>query len=195
MREETRKQRHEAIAAAAYALLAQKGYDGASMLSIAKAAKASNETLYRWYGDKQGLFTALVRENAAETEALLTQAIEEAAAPMDALAQVAPVFLTMLLGDRAILLNRAAAAEPTGQLGAALSAGGRDVVQPLFMRLIGAATQTQDAQAAQLTGWFLGLLIGDLQIKRVIGVQGPLTPDEIAQRAAVALKAFHRLCP
>ena len=39
MREETKKRRHEAIAAAAYTLLAEKGYDGASMLSIARMAK------------------------------------------------------------------------------------------------------------------------------------------------------------
>ena len=61
MRSEKKQARHEAITKAAYAQLAKNGYDGTSMLSIAKAAKASNETLYRWYGDKQGLFAAMVR--------------------------------------------------------------------------------------------------------------------------------------
>lgn len=193
MREETRQRRHEAIAQAAYDLLAVKGYDGASMLSIAKAAKASNETLYRWYGDKQGLFAALVRDNAAQTEEVLTKAIENSSDPLNSLHEIAPVFLSMLLGERAIMLNRAAAAEPSGELGAALSAGGRDVIQPLFARLVAKATGTNGAQAVQLTGQFLGLLVGDLQIKRVIGVQAELSQREIEARADAALVAFGKL--
>ena len=47
MRDEKRRERHEAIAAAAYEALAEHGYGGASMLRVAKAARASNETLYR----------------------------------------------------------------------------------------------------------------------------------------------------
>lgn len=193
MREETKQRRHEAIAQAAYDLLAVKGYDGASMLSIAKAAKASNETLYRWYGDKQGLFAALVRDNAAQTEEVLTKAIENSSDPLNSLHEIAPVFLSMLLGERAILLNRAAAAEPSGELGAVLSAGGRDVIQPLFARLVAKATGTSGAQTAQLTGQFLGLLVGDLQIKRVIGVQAELSQREIEARADAALVAFGKL--
>lgn len=37
----------------------------------ARQARASNETLYSWYGDKQGLFKALVTRNAAKVKALL----------------------------------------------------------------------------------------------------------------------------
>ncbi len=47
-------------------MLDAKGYAGASMLAIARQAKASNETLYNWYGDKNGLFRALVVRNAGE---------------------------------------------------------------------------------------------------------------------------------
>ena len=51
------------IEQAAYELIDEFGYDGISMLKIAKRAKASNETLYKWYGDKKGLFSALVETN------------------------------------------------------------------------------------------------------------------------------------
>ncbi len=193
MREETKQLRHEAIGSAAYALIAEKGYDGASMLSIAKAARASNETLYRWYGDKQGLFRALVSDNAAETAQALGQAIQDHEEPFETLAKVAPVFLTMLLGERAILLNRAAASEPTGALGGALSAGGREVVQPLFQKVMMRLTGGDEAKANCLTGTFLGLLIGDLQIKRVIGVQSVLTQAQIDDRVEGALAALRKL--
>ena len=52
MRDDKKQQRRRQIEAAAYDLLVQYGYDGTSMLAVAKAAKASNETMYRWYGDK-----------------------------------------------------------------------------------------------------------------------------------------------
>jgi AcrR family transcriptional regulator len=193
MREETKKRRHEAIAAAAYTLLAEKGYDGASMLSIAKMAKASNETLYRWYGDKQGLFRALVQDNAAQIADELGQAIRRNDDPMQTLERVAPVFLTMLLGERGVLLNRAAASEPTGELGVALSAGGRDVVQPLFKDVMMGVAKGDNAQAEMLTGAFLGLLVGDLQIKRVIGVHPVLTQAQIDARVTGALRLFRKL--
>lgn len=193
MREETKKRRHEAIAAAAYTLLAEKGYDGASMLSIAKMAKASNETLYRWYGDKQGLFRTLVQDNAAQVADQLGQAIRRDDDPMQTLTRVAPLFLTMLLGERAVLLNRAAASEPTGELGAALSAGGREVVQPLFANLMMGVAKGDSPHAEMLTGAFLGLLVGDLQIKRVIGVDPVPTAAQIDARVTEALHLFSKL--
>ena len=64
MREDNKAQRREQIEMAAYALLAEKGFQNMSMLAVSKAAKASNETLYRWYGDKTGLFKALIATNA-----------------------------------------------------------------------------------------------------------------------------------
>lgn len=193
MRDEKKKVRHDAITAAAYTLLAEKGYDGTSMLSIAKAAKASNETLYRWYGDKRGLFEAMVRDNAADTEERLRSAIKDQDEPLEALAQIAPVFLTMLLGDKAILLNRAAAADPTGELGIAISAGGRNVVQPLFMALMKDVTNGSENKAQRYTGMLLGLLVGDLQIKRVIGVHPLPSKTEVDCRVSMAFGALKKL--
>ncbi|MEQ8740678.1 MAG: helix-turn-helix domain-containing protein, partial [Hoeflea sp.] len=63
MREETRAARQAQIEQAAYEVLEEKGYAATSMLAIAKRARASNETLYNWYGDKTGLFRALVVRN------------------------------------------------------------------------------------------------------------------------------------
>ncbi|WMS44646.1 TetR/AcrR family transcriptional regulator [Acuticoccus sp. MNP-M23] len=192
MRDENRKPRHEAIVRAAYALLAEKGYSGASMLSIARAAKASNETLYRWYGDKRGLFEAMVRDNAAEIKTVL-EAAATADDPAEALRQFAPVFLTMILGERAILLNRAAASDPTGELGAAISAGGRNEIQPLIETLVARLRAPGDPPAADMTGWLIGLLVGDLQIRRVIGVMPPLSSAAVAARCDTAIETFMTL--
>lgn len=193
MRSDKKQARHDAIIAAAYAILAEKGYSGTSMLSIAKAAKASNETLYRWYGDKRGLFVAMVRDNAAATKAALEDAIDAEGDPRVRLAAFSPIFMRMILGDRAIALNRAAAADPDAALGAAISDGGRNEIAPLFTTLMGRIRAREGITPADMTTWYIGLLVGDLQIKRVIGVLAAPTPAEIDARCDQALDAFFRL--
>ncbi len=193
MTDNSRQQRETEIYAAAYALLAQHGYGGTSMLRVAKAAKASNETLYRWYGDKDGLFTAMVRANAAETHALLAAALEENAEPWSALGAVAPVFMRMILGDQAVLLNRAAAADPGGALGAAISAGGRASIMPLMAQLVQRICAGSTVDAAEASEWFLAHLIGDLQVRRIIHDCNAPTGPEIAARSARALALLRRL--
>ncbi|MEE2945810.1 MAG: TetR/AcrR family transcriptional regulator [Pseudomonadota bacterium] len=193
MRDARKQERHHAITHAAYDLIAEKGYAGTSMLNIAKAAKASNETLYRWYGDKRGLFEAMVQDNAAETEALLKSALDDDADPMESLKTIAPIFLAMLLGDRAILLNRAAAADATGELGLAISQAGRDVIAPLFAKLIAALPGVGADDVGPLTQAFIHLLIGDRQIKRAIGVEKAPTSKDIDAHCANAFRHFQAI--
>ena len=129
MKSDKQEERRTQIEEAAYRMLGEKGYAGTSVQAIARAAKASNETLYNWYGDKKGLMIALVARN---TEVVRTTLAENAAGdPMAQLARLGPVLLGMVLGPRAVALNRAAAADPSGDLGRAISAGGREVVAPM----------------------------------------------------------------
>lgn len=128
MRDESKAERQREIEAVAYRLIRDRGYGGVSMLAIAKEAKASNETLYRWYGNKRGLLTAMVERNAQATADMLRAAIEDGADAIATLERIAPILLSMLLGEKAILLNRAAASDETGELGAAINLAGRSAV-------------------------------------------------------------------
>lgn len=185
------------IEAAAYALFAVHGFEGTSMLAIAKAAKASNETMYRWYGDKHGLFAQMVKRNAAEVSAALDAARQDEAPPLAVLARIAPVLLGMLLGEKAILLNRAAASDPSGALGKLLADSGRETVLPLIAEVLDDAV----AQGAlsppiddALPPLFIRLLVGDQQVRRVIGSLAEPTPKEVTRQAEVALAHLKRLC-
>lgn len=193
MRDENRSIRQDQIEQAAYAVLDAKGYGGTSMLAIAKAAKASNETLYNWYGDKTGLFAALVRRNAAEVKALLEAQIAVGGDAMDTLARVGPVLLQLVTSDRAVALNRAAAADPTGDLGRVLAAEGRETVAPLIAQVIAQGREQGrfafDDLAVACETW-LGLLIGDIQIRRVVGRMPQPSPEALAARADAALRNF-----
>ncbi|MBL4812731.1 MAG: TetR/AcrR family transcriptional regulator [Rhodobacteraceae bacterium] len=196
MREEKRAERRAQIEAAAYKLLQKNGYDGTSMLAIAKAAKASNETLYRWYGDKNGLFNAMVASNATLIKASLSEVLGMGDDPLLRLKNSGPVLLAMLQGARAIALNRAAACDKTGTLGQTLSRGGREEVFPMICALMARALEAEQikARSAQVAaGWFIALLIGDLQVRRVIGTAPELTGSEISLRAQLAFEDFMKL--
>ena len=196
MRDENRSIRQDQIEQAAYAVLDAKGYGGASMLAIAKAAKASNETLYNWYGDKTGLFAALVRRNAAEVKALLEDQIAVGGDAVETLGRVGPVLLRLVTSDRAVALNRAAAADPTGELGRVLAAEGRETVGPLIAQVIALGREQGrfafDDLAMACETW-LGLLIGDIQIRRVVGRMPQPSPEALAARADAALRNFRSL--
>ena len=141
------------------------------MQCIAKLARASHETRYDWYRDKQGLFKALVTRNADEVKSLLEAELAAERDALTILGVLGPRLLTLLLEDRAIALNRAAAAGPSGELGVTLSEAGRKSVLPLLVQVLEAAKQKGQLafdQTEAAVGLYPDLLIGDLQIRRVI---------------------------
>jgi AcrR family transcriptional regulator len=196
MREDRRASRQSAIEQAAYRVLEEKGYAGTSMLAIARMAKASNETLYKWYGDKKGLFRALVVRNAAEVRDLLEAGIAEQRDPLKTLGLLGPKLLELLTGERAVALNRAAAADPTRELGAAISQAGRETIAPLIGKVFeDARTEGQLAfqSTAEAVDLYLSLLVGDLQVRRIIGRAPQPAADAREKRAKRALEHLVRL--
>lgn len=197
MRKEKRQVRMAEIETEAYILFDALGFEGTSMLAVAKRAKASNETMYRWYGDKNGLFESMVRANAAQVRAELAEVASTGAAPMDRLARVAPVLLDMLLGPRAIALNRAASSDPTGTLGQLLANGGREDVLPLIRQVLMEAVregQLQPPRHGDIAALFMHLLIGDQQVRRMIGTMAAPSQAEITSKSEIALAQFMTLC-
>ncbi len=196
MRPEKREMRARQIETAAYELLEAKGFAGLSVQAVAKTARASNETLYKWYGDKTGLFEALIRGNTG----LVAQALEAAALenPIECLRRVGPVLLTMLLSERAVALNRAAAADASGTLGRALAREGRSAVAPRIIGIMENAI-SEGALAGgtpqEMAETYFALLIGDLQVRRVTGALPKPHDDYIEKRAADAVASLTRLFP
>ncbi|MCB1396235.1 MAG: TetR/AcrR family transcriptional regulator [Rhodobacteraceae bacterium] len=194
MRPENRTRRETEIFKAAYRVLDLSGPEGLTMLSVARAARASNETLYRWYGDKAGLFAALVRDNAAQVEAAMTRAATQDATAREALEGVGAVLFEMVTGPRAVALNRAAATDTTGNLGTALAREGRERISPLLGALIGRLLP--HAPLPEATPLFIDLLLGDTQIRRATGAMPqPPEPGTGTARARLAVDRLIRLYP
>lgn len=198
MREEAKGARQKAIEDAAYAILQERGYEGTSMLAIARRARASNETLYAWYGNKPGLFRVLVERNAAEVKGLLEEGTTERRDPLATLELLGPRLLELLTGPRVIALNRAAAGDATGELGRAIAEAGRNTIAPLIGRLLDAARgrgQLSFADVAEAADVYLGLVIGDVQIRCIVhGMPQPPAADRErrAQRGLAHLVALFR---
>ncbi len=190
MRTDKKQLKQQAIEQAAYDLIEEKGFLGMSMLAIAKRARASNETLYNWYGDKNGLFKTLIENNAAETKALLENAASNPRNPLSTLEKLGPTLLDLLLGERAIALNRAAAADPTGELGKLLSAAGKETVFPLIVDLFSQLEPVGPQKALKAAQDYLGLLVGDMQIRRAIGAINKPIKSEMQTRSENALAAL-----
>lgn len=190
--------RKQVIFEAAYKVLEGRGYKGTSMLTVAKAASASNETLYKWFGNKQGLLAEMIGENAKQAKSLLIAALDEDQPPLPSLEKIGATILELVIGDRAISLNRAAASDVAdgGELGRLIATHGRDEIAPLIHSVFERAIAT-DFPAAEspeeLTEIYLALLIGDSQIRRVIGSTQKPSKQKIINHSKRVVELLVRL--
>ncbi|MCC7370945.1 MAG: TetR/AcrR family transcriptional regulator [Chloroflexi bacterium] len=192
-------QRRAEILAVALEVIAERGYHGASMREIAVRARASKETLYAWFGDKRGLFEALIAWNAERLDSIFAPPLAGASDDLTATLRAFVVeLLGLLLSERAVVVNRAAiseaATDPT--FGQILVAQGRDRIGPKLasyleqQRALG-RLDFEDAETA--VDMLIGLAISDRQVRRLLGVLP--TPDAawIDARAGHAARAFLRI--
>ena len=194
MKPDKQDARKAVIEAKAIELLDEKGFDGTSMAAIAKAASASNEPLYRWYGDRQGLYSALVVRNAARIAETIHIASRQERG-LEALRRIAPVMLEVLTDRPAVALNRAAAGDRTGALGAVLARAGREAIVPLLFDIIEGAKGRGElsGDTAEITETYVALVVGDFQIRRATRAMPAPAKSAIAYRATRAIAQICRL--
>ena len=118
---EAQQERRQAILSTALDLLQSQGYTATSMLAIARDAGASKETLYSWFGNREGLFVQLIEQHIAQhLTPLLSASVSDAA--------VLPVHLRAVLAfwlsPATLALTRAAISETNPALAQALNTQG-----------------------------------------------------------------------
>src|SRR3712207_1475822 len=132
-------ERREEILKVALSVLADRGYRGASMREIAERAQASKETLYAWFGNKKGLFEELVGWQAERVDAVIASSLEgDDDEPSEVLRSFALELQRLLLGERSVVINRAAISEATSDptFAEVLAAQGRGSVVPKLVRYL-----------------------------------------------------------
>lgn len=192
-RADEREDRRRKVLDAAFDELVERGYEKATMLGVARRAGASKETLYSWFGNREGLFAALIEDNADQTADRIAAALEGDADPRETLVGFATGLLTLLTGEQSIALNRAAMPSPT--LAKVLLTSGRHRAGPLVERYLTRLSDEghiaiKDADEAFRT--FYGLVMQDTQIRTLLGEPQP-PRKELARHAALAVDRFLEL--
>ena len=189
-------ERRNEILDVALAVLAERGYRDASMREIARRAHASKETLYSWFGDKSGLFEQLVSWQAGRLDEALAGSLEpDGDDAKTVLRTFAVEVLRLLLGERAVIINRVAISEFPADPAFAriLTSRGRGSVVPKLERYLEAQRargrlRFHDAEYAAEV--LVGLVVGDQQVRRLLGSLPELGPAQAEERAELAVNAF-----
>ena len=198
MKKSSRTPRRGHILDVAAKVLAERGYRDTTMLEVAKRASASKETLYAWFGDKLGLFEAVIRRNAVRVRVALNGHLDSDTPVETALADFGRALATHVLCDNAVSINRAAIAEAHSgpALANSLARVGREPIRRAFVQYLEQCharglLNVPDTDEAVDT--FAGLLLGDAQIRRLLGIGEAPGAADIVERATRATAQFVRL--
>ncbi|MBL8583245.1 MAG: TetR/AcrR family transcriptional regulator, partial [Rhizobiaceae bacterium] len=167
--------RQQAVLDTVLALMVEQGGDF-SMADIARRASCSKETLYKWFGDREGLLAETVRWQASRVRAGNWEVQRlDVAALRSSLQSFAANWLTVILSGTSIALNRVAigqAGTGNSQLGRIVLANGRFAIGERLKPLLEAGRAAgllsfTDAEEAFRT--FFGLVGRDVQIRALLG--------------------------
>ncbi|ESY23790.1 TetR/AcrR family transcriptional regulator [Mesorhizobium sp. LNJC394B00] len=189
-------ERQTAVLDAALRLLVEKG-DNLTMTAVARRASCSKETLYKWFGDRDGLLTATVQWQASKVRVVPVDGERLDLASLTAsLEGFASDWLKVISSDTSIALNRVAVGH-TGSgkddLGAIVLENGRFALARRLKPVLLAGKQAglldfTDAEMAFRT--FFGLVARDVQIRLLLGDRLELTEAAIGGDAARATQQF-----
>lgn len=189
-------ERRQRVLDAALHLLVEEG-DAITMTAVARRASCSKETLYKWFGDRDGLLTATVQWQASKVRAgNYDRQHLDAAALRDSLERFAANWLSVISSGTSIALNRVAvsrAGSTKSHLGQIVLANGRFAIGERLKPLLDAGRASgllafDDTEMAFRT--FFGLVGRDIQIRLLLGERMELTEAEITRDAARATEQF-----
>lgn len=171
-------------------LFLEEGFGAASMSELLRLVGGSKSTIYTHFGDKAGLFTAVVDELLKETVAF-TDSLNLAALSLhDALLEIAQQHLNVVLSDRYIRLIRIVAAEVDRfpELGKAFYHHGPGLSHANFKAFLNehvAAGELAIEDTSRATDLFFGTLLHREVLARIYGVKTTPLRNRKAVAAAV----------
>ncbi|WP_274628414.1 TetR/AcrR family transcriptional regulator [Arvimicrobium flavum] len=187
--------RQEAVLDAVLELMAEKG-EGLTMTAVARRANCSKETLYKWFGDRDGLLTATVRWQASKVRAgNYDRQKRDAASLRESLERFAANWLSVISSRTSIALNRVAVSQASkdSSLGRILLANGRFAIGERIKPLLEDGRDAgliafDDTETAFRT--FFGLVGRDVQIRLLLGDMIEMSKAEIERDASLATTQF-----
>ena len=189
-------ERQRAVLEATLAVMVEEG-DALTMNSVSQRASCSKETLYKWFGDRDGLLTATVRWQASKVQIPAVDKARLDRATLEAtLQQFASNWLKVISSETSIALNRLAvshAASVKTSLGSIVLKNGRNAMAQRLEPVLEAA---RDAGLLSINNvddafrTFFGLVLRDTQIRLLLGDTLKLSSPQIAHEALRATQQF-----
>jgi TetR/AcrR family transcriptional repressor of mexJK operon len=195
---ETVDQRRERIVRLAAPLFLKKGYDNVSIDEIIGVVGGSKATIYAWFGGKEGLFEAVVRQKCEDVT--LAIAVDTEGSLEAQLTHIGQSFLAMVLSPPILEFHRLMVS-----IGRTFPQAGRLFFEsgPVSAYSIVATwieRHQKDGQIAadedpyRLSVLFLDMLIGEHQLGWLTSVPRAAQRDKIAETVRIAVKVFLRGC-
>lgn len=188
--------RQQAVLDAVLALMVESG-DQLTMDAVARRASCSKESLYKWFGDRDGLLAATVRWQASRVRAgRYDRQRLDVATLRESLQDFAATWLATISSATSIALNRLAiahAGSSKDDLGSLVLANGRFAIGERLKPVLDEGRAAgllafEDAETAFRT--FFGLVARDVHIRLLLGDRMRLTDEEIERDAARAAEQF-----
>jgi TetR/AcrR family transcriptional regulator, mexJK operon transcriptional repressor len=194
---ETVEQRRERIVRLAAPLFLKKGYDNVSIDEIIGVVGGSKATIYTWFGGKEGLFEAVVRQECSD----VTMAIHvDAAGSLEAqLTEIGRSFLAMVLSPPILEFHRlmVSIGRTFPDIGRLFYETGPASAYQIVAAWI--AKQQKERRIIEedpyrLAVLFLDMLIGEHQLSWLTGVPRAARRDKVNETVQIAVKVFLRGC-
>lgn len=181
---------------AAGRVFTRHGYGAASMDTVADEAGVSKATVYAHFGNKQGLFAAMMRRECRRC--MDRMAIPDDVHNLDletALQRIASSFLDVGLAPEVLEILRTVIAESPRfpELGDIFYSSGPRVTLDgvvAYLDRVSAQGLLRIENTETVANQLLGMLRGDLQMRALMGL--PVSPDEVSRAAEAAVAAFLR---
>jgi AcrR family transcriptional regulator len=187
--------RQSAVLAEALRLLVDGGDKALTTAGLARAANCSKESLYKWFGDRDGLLSAMISYQASKVrtfersgERLSSQTL------IEHLELFARDLLDVLSGEISLALNRLAIGQTSrdgSKLGQMLLVRGRRQIDRRARALLDSGRRDgllrfDDGEDAYRT--LYGLIVSDLHVRLLLGEKSD--PKTFDSRAHKAVSAF-----
>lgn len=181
-----RVERRGQILDAALPIFLERGFGNTTVDQLAAAARVTKRTIYSYFGDKDGLFTEMVRS--------LATTVSDHSPDNETLEALAARIVFRLDSAELIGLHRLVIAESTRfpELAVALHDNGE--VQHIA-RLAKHIADERGEKAARHAPELFTLLVGEDHRKRLLGLLPPVTVDGARVQALAALAALRLAGP
>ena len=190
--------RQSAVLAEALRLLVEGGDRALTTAGLARAASCSKESLYKWFGDRDGLLAAMISFQQSKVRTV-ERSGERLTAELlrDHLEVFARDLLEVLSGDVSLALNRLAIGQSSrdgSKLGRLLVEHGRRQIDKRAKALIDAGKRAgllRFKDADQAYHMLYGLIVSDLHVRMLLGEPALKDNAYQAKRAVEAFLTLH----